>query len=214
MNNQTDWAQKYRPQHLEEMILPASIKSRLMSIRDKGYGPSLLLHGLSGTGKTTAAGLINRNNMIKINCSIHNKINDVRELQRTCVSPSLYPEDGVRVVLMDESDYLTNEAQAGLRGTMEDLSVVNMFVFTANIPGNLIDALRSRLVGIDFGVVKGDPTLRREMIKRTCLVLENEKLSVNNSIVSELAPVFRIPSIALMLPISAGSAKWHNTLPD
>ena len=59
IENQTDWAQKYRPTRLEDMILPSSIKNSLLAVREKASGPSLLFTGRAGIGKTTAASLIN-----------------------------------------------------------------------------------------------------------------------------------------------------------
>ncbi len=91
---------------------------------------------------------------------------------------------GMRVVLLDEADYLTKEAQAGLRATMEDNSSENMYVFTANIVNNLIQPLQSRLMSLDFSQIAGDINLRDEMVARATQVLQQEKIEATPSQVS------------------------------
>jgi DNA polymerase III delta prime subunit len=87
--------------------------------------------------------------------------------------------DGVRVVLLDEADYLTKEAQAGLRGAMEDYSRLNMYVFTANHADRLINALHSRLMPMDFSLLKGDSQLREEMLLRVREILDAENVELD-----------------------------------
>jgi DNA polymerase III delta prime subunit len=186
VKNQTDWAQKYRPQLLEDMILPATMKKQLISIRDTGVGPSLLFHGNAGLGKTTAGLLINKDNTFKYNCSIENGIKLVRDLSHDFTAPSLDALDEVRVILLDEADYLTKEAQAGLRAVLEELSFCNMFVLTANFTANIINPLRSRLVELNFDVIKGDFALRNEMLERTIQILECENVIIKADVVSEI----------------------------
>ena len=183
---ETDWAQKYRPSKLEDMILPSSIKNPLIAIRDKGVGPSLLFSGRAGLGKTTAAMLLNSKNTLKINCSDKNKIADVRELDN-CASKSVYLDDGMRIIVMDESDYLTASAQAALRATLEKMSCINLFVFTANEPKRLIKPIHSRLMPINFDDIFGDAKLKAEMVERACEIIENEQLNVKDKrIVQEI----------------------------
>jgi replication factor C small subunit len=169
--NQVDWAQRYRPRQLEDMVLPPSFKQRLMAIRDENAGPSLLLHGPAGTGKTTVASLINPKNTHKFNCSIRNGIKDIRELQKSNAM-SLF--DGRRVILLDEADALTPEAQAALRGLMEDLSATSMFMLTANYPDCLIGPLRSRLHEMNFNDLAGNQAMKLVMQERVREILANE----------------------------------------
>lgn len=171
VENQVDWAQRYHPQRLEDVVLPISIKQRLMAMRDSNGGPSLLLHGRAGTGKTTVASLINPENTSKMNCSIQNGIKDMRALQ-SFAAMSLF--GGRRVVLLDEADALTTDAQAALRGLMEDLSGSCMFVLTANYPNNFLEPLRSRLYEIDFGVLVGNQAMKTVMLERVQEILANE----------------------------------------
>ena len=129
---EVDWSQKHRPSSIDEVILPDGIGSKLTQLVKLQGGLSLLFHGRAGCGKTTVAKLINPNNTLYINCTAENSINMVRELERRCSSVTL--DGGRRVVLLDEADYLTKDAQAALRGAVESLSVANDFVMTANDP--------------------------------------------------------------------------------
>lgn len=171
LENQGDWAQRYRPQRLEDVILPSAIKQRLITMRDSGEGPSLLLHGRAGTGKTTVASLLNPENTHKINCSLKNGIKDVRRLEGLS-AVALW--GGTRLVLLDEADSLTHESQTALRGLLEDLSGCNRFVLTANYPANFIEPIRSRVVEIDFGAMAGNQAMKLEMLDRVHQVLINE----------------------------------------
>ncbi len=104
--------------------------------------------GKPGCGKSTVAKLINPDSTYFINCTTDNSIDMVRGLARTCSSVTLDGER--RVVVLDEADYLSKEAQAALRGVVESMSSVNDFIMTANEPERLSDAIRSRFLPIPF----------------------------------------------------------------
>ncbi len=144
----TDWAQKYRPQTIEDMVLPKQLQGRLTKLVKNNGGMSLLFHGRPGSGKTTIAKMISPDNTLFINCTTNNSIDMVRGLERSCSSVTL---DGKRrVVVLDEADYLSKDAQAALRGTVEFLSSSNDFIMTANEPDRLTEAIRSRFLPIHF----------------------------------------------------------------
>ena len=143
-----DWSQKYRPFSIEDVILPEVLGRKLKKLVNQSGGLSLLFFGKPGCGKTTVGRLINPNNTLYINCTADNSINMVRELERKCSSVTL--DGSRRVVLLDEADYLSKDAQAALRGVVESLSVTNDFVMTANEPWKLSDAIRSRFFSVCF----------------------------------------------------------------
>lgn len=149
-----DWASKYRPSKFEEVILPSPIEDSLRAVLSKGGGMSLLLFGNPGCGKTTLAKLINPENTYYINCTLNRSINLVRELERTCSTVNVYGQR--RLILFDEADWLTPDAQAGLRGFVEQFDVANDFVMTANYPDRLIDAIKSRFLPVNFDFINSE----------------------------------------------------------
>lgn len=180
---QTDWSQKYRPQRLEDMILPPRIKTPLINIRDKQSGPSLFLHGRPGTGKTTVGKLLSPYGAYEINCS-QRWLNVQQEIFVVCRTPPLHSP--TRIVLLDEIDYLSESAQASLRTTIEQLSGENLFVATANYPKNVIPPLQSRLYPIDFSFDVGNLELRNEAETRIQQICTNEGANVPSSVITGL----------------------------
>lgn len=161
--NEIDWSQKYRPSSIEEVILPDGLGKQLSKLVEQKGGLSLLFFGKPGCGKTTVAGLINPENTLYINCTSDNSISMVRELQRKCSSLTL--DGSRRIVLLDEADYLSKDAQAALRGVVESLSTANDFVMTANEPWKLSDPIRSRFFPVCFNF-EDDRDLKVDMKAR------------------------------------------------
>lgn len=146
--NELDWSQRYRPNSMDDLVLPESFGAKLRKIAANKGGMSLLFYGKPGMGKTTAAKLINPEGTYHLNCTLDNSVAMVKALKRTCNS---FPIDADRrLVLLDEADYLTEAAQAGLRGAVEELSLANDFVMTANEPERLSAAIRSRFFPVHF----------------------------------------------------------------
>ena len=172
--SETDWSQKYRPRSIEDVVLPGQIGLRLRKYVEQKGGFSVLFYGKPGCGKTTVAKLINPDSTLYINCTTDNSINTVRHLQHTCSSLTLDGER--RVVLLDEADYLSKDAQAALRGVVESLSTTNDFVMTANEPWKLSDAVRSRFFPISFDF-EVDDQIKAELKARLWEVAATEGYS-------------------------------------
>lgn len=171
LTNHRDWAQKYRPTSLDDLIVPSVLRERLSRIVAQGGGMSLLFYGSPGCGKTTAASLINPNSTYVMNCTTNNSIDMVRGLVRTCSSMTLHGDR--RLVLLDEADGLSKDAQAALRGAVESLSIANDFVMTANDPSRLSDAIKSRFLPVAFEAAR-DPAFLALIESRLARILRDE----------------------------------------
>jgi DNA polymerase III delta prime subunit len=143
-----DWGQKYRPKTIDEVIVPKSRRNWLKNLGQQQGGLSMLFWGRAGCGKTTVAKLINPSNTLFINCSTNNSIDTIRWIEETFDCGMVF--GGRRVLLLDEADNLTADAQAALRGVAEELSPYNDFILTANDPNKLTEAIRSRFLPVDF----------------------------------------------------------------
>ena len=141
----TLWTEKYRSQTLDQYIGNDELKTTIGSWITKNDIPHLLLHGKAGTGKTTLAKLITSNincDMMYINASDENGIDTIRDKVKSFASTSTFQP--LKVVILDESDYLTINAQASLRNIIETFSAKTRFVLTCNYVERIIEPLQSR----------------------------------------------------------------------
>jgi replication factor C small subunit len=141
----TLWTEKYRSQTLDQYIGNEELKTTIGSWILKNDIPHLLLHGKAGTGKTTLAKLITKNidcDMMYINASDENGIDTIRDKVKSFASTSTFQP--LKVVILDESDYLTINAQASLRNIIETFSAKTRFILTCNYVERIIEPLQSR----------------------------------------------------------------------
>jgi replication factor C small subunit len=141
----TLWTEKYRSQTLDQYIGNDELKTTIQSWITKNDIPHLLLHGKAGTGKTTLAKLITQNincDMMYINASDENGIDTIRDKVKSFASTSTFQP--LKVVILDESDYLTINAQASLRNIIETFSAKTRFILTCNYVERIIEPLQSR----------------------------------------------------------------------
>lgn len=143
----TLFTEKYRPDTLEGYIGNDDFKSSLQQWIDTNDVPHLLLCGGAGTGKTTAAKLIVSNincDYVYINCSDENGIDTIRDKVKSFASAASFKPQ--KVVIMDEADFLTINAQAALRNVIETFSLTTRFIFTCNYVERIIDPIQSRTI--------------------------------------------------------------------
>ena len=141
----TLWIEKYRSENLEQYIGNEVIKSRIEDCIKQNDIPHFIFAGTAGTGKTTLAKLIVNNikcDYIYINASDENGIDVIREKVKGFASAATFQP--IKVVILDESDFLTQPAQAALRNIIEEYSVSTRFVLTCNYIERLIEPLTSR----------------------------------------------------------------------
>jgi DNA polymerase III delta prime subunit len=155
------WVEKYRPSTIEGYVFRDSHQKEQVKnwIKEKSI-PHLLFSGSAGIGKTTLAKIlfneleINDLDLLEINASRTNSVDDVRDKIINFVQ--MIPFGDFKVVLLDEADYLSPNAQAALRGVMEEYHTSARFILTCNYPHKIIPALHSRCQG--FHIEKTDQT--------------------------------------------------------
>jgi replication factor C small subunit len=170
------WVEKYRPKSVDGYVFRDEHQRKQVDtwIKDASI-PHLLLSGSAGIGKTTLAKIlihelgIEEYDVLEINASRTNSVDDVREKITNFVQ--MIPFGPFKVVLLDEADYLSPNAQAALRGVMEEYHATSRFILTCNYPNRIIPALHSRCQG--FHVERTDLT---EFTARVATILVTENV--------------------------------------
>lgn len=185
------WAQKYRPQTVEECVLPAATKAMALALVQKGEVPNMIFSGGPGMGKTTLAFALAKDigcDVMYINASVDNGIDTLRyKIQTFASTMSLEGDDKPKIVILDEADGLTPAMQAGLKSFIEQFSVNCRFILTANNKHKLIEPIHSRCNHIDFSLNPADkPAIATAILKRCLVILDLEGIKYDKAAVAAL----------------------------
>jgi len=183
------WVEKYRPKTIADCILPDRLKKPFQEYVEKHEIPNLMLTGSAGVGKTTVAKAmcaeIGLNHLV-INASETNGIGLMRTTIRNYAS-SVSLTGGKKVIILDEADYLTPEAQAAMRGSIEEFAKNCTFIFTCNFKSKLIDALHSRCSVIDFALKNDEKAkMATQLMKRMENVLILEGITYDKAVLAKI----------------------------
>ena len=171
----TLWVEKYRPSSLDSYIGNDHLKSKVKLYLESGDLPHLLLFGRAGTGKTTLAKLLVNNiecDYLYINASDENSVEVVRDKVKNFASTLGFAN--MKVIILDECDYITPNAQAALRNLMETFSKSCRFILTCNYVERIIDPIQSRCQS--FQIIPPD---RKEVAVHLNSILTKEKVDAD-----------------------------------
>ncbi|OUW42808.1 DNA polymerase [bacterium TMED181] len=188
--NEFLWCEKYRPQLIQDVILPKNIKTTFEDIVNGGELHNMLLTGTPGLGKTTVAkALCNELKLdyLLINGSEESGIDTLRTKIKQFAS-TISLQGGYKVVILDEADYLNPQStQPALRGFIEEFSANCRFILTCNFKNRIIEPLHSRCSVIEFNLAKKDmPPLLTVMMQRIEYILNEEGVSFEKQVLAEL----------------------------
>ena len=171
IKSHTIWNEKYRPQTLDTYVGNETIKTTFKQYIENNDVPHLLLYGDAGSGKTTLAKIvansIAKDNYIYINASDENSVDTVRDKIKQFASS--IGVGGLKIIVLDESDYLTPNAQAALRNVIETFSKTTRFILTCNYVEKIIDPIQSRCQ--IFNIV---PPSKKEVAQHLVYLLDSE----------------------------------------
>jgi DNA polymerase III delta prime subunit len=188
--------EKYRPQTVDDCVLPAGLKATFADMVQAGEFHNMLLCGKAGCGKTTVAKALCNDLGLEsymINSSENGNIDTLRTTIRNYASSmSLIASDKPKVVILDEADYLNPQStQPALRGFMEEFSKTCRFILTCNFRNKILEPIQSRCTVIEFKIPKSEkPKLAAAMFSRCKQILDLENITYKDKVLAEVVNKF------------------------
>ena len=203
------FVEKYRPQDLNGFVGDDTIRLKIQEYLKTGKLQNLLLFGPAGTGKTSLAKLIVKQleaDHLYINASDERGIDTIRE--KIIPFASSIGFNGLKVVILDESDYLTAQAQATLRNVMESFSASCRFILTCNYLDRIISPLQSRCMA--FGII---PPSKKEVGQHILQICDQEGIKYTKEDLGQII-LTHYPDIRKILNTVQGSLKNKEIILD
>jgi len=185
------WVEKYRPQTIDDCVLPESLKKTFKQFVAQGELPSFLFTGTAGVGKTTVAKALCNEvgaDYIMINGSDEGRSIDVLRTTIKNFASTVSLTDAKKVIIIDEADYMNaSSIQPALRSFIEEFSANCRFIFTCNYKNRIIEPLWSRCAVIEFKVPNEEKAkIAAAFYRRIVDILANEQVEFDSKVVAEL----------------------------
>lgn len=184
------WTEKWRPQTIEDCVLPSRLKQPFQEYVNQKNIPNLLLSGGPGIGKTTVAKAMCNEigcDYLVINGSDESGIDTFRVKIKNYAS-SMSLSGGRKVIIIDEADYLNpNSTQPALRNAIEEFASNCSFIFTCNYKSRIIEPLHSRCAVVDFTLKPSEKaSIAKDFFKRILAILQSEGVEYDDKVIAEL----------------------------